>query len=1441
MSKPCRYFSSPGGCHRGNLCTFRHDQEQSSSNAPQTPTVLCRFLNSPGGCRKGDTCTFRHDQDLSSSNPGSPNHLSSRDPDTAPLGACRSFWNTGECKHSFNCRYKHKENPLRRSTEQQRPSELPSASSMNTGNPDFLFAGEKTPDSPAVTHNYLMKFLRDEFRFMNKAHDAGTFLRLLNNATASVAPKSSSLWTAEEGQQLFFKIASGNGLLRLADVVRWPNVSSRAGANRLVLSFQNHYVLLLRFFASDIVVKSSRSNLVNGTYMVVMENLEMFTTTVEKCMSAIMVEKRFRDPFERRAPGVPASGSCYEVISYLSTILYECITRFKNAVVTYPNLLRLVRAVHDWFTTWSQAVNSPDPQMRFDDPCTQLDARQLDYLISQLKERVDRNAKISTREESKIDMAKNASSSHIMSQPSSAHEEGVIAALHMVQQSVGGRHDNDHADIGEIRIAPTSQELICELPQFIPANIYDAPHHLPVGTMDRELDIQFRLLREELIAPLRASVQNVRNDLLSMRQRRTRMHEIFSKQGGKYRGFNNSQDSVIFNVYTGVSFSYLVPDWRGLATLLTIDTPPGRARSQGSGARTAYWESMGGKRLMQGCLVALIWEEGNDVDVYLGTMTSSTKDLKDSAASSASRLELKVVFFDDSVQMRVLQSLRQHSGGGRKVLIEAPVMFEAIRPFLEALRREPESIPFGKYLIHQPARALALQGVDPPQYATAPGFSFQLESLFREEAGVTGLELSVTDPDSVEVARRELKERSRLDPSQADAVVDALTREVSLIQGPPGTGKSYTGVEIIRILRQVATPILLIAFTNHALDHLLNSVIDNNITRRIVRLGGRSADERMREFSIEALEMAQGGSSLDGTIKDLYRNLKDTQKQIKQLMEKVVRKTTPSGAIMRHLDIEFPEHWESISYPPNWVSEMISYHIEQAGEGWERVQRRGKAPDNQNDEGENINLKFWLDGEDLDYLEQQSLPVPEAEAEIVDDVQLSSRNRFDVLAQVEGEQSGGSERDDISEVDIGDIVEEDWQTGSWDVVLVEDEDEPTVLLEDIQRLALQDPASQTPTSAILEILESSHSTLPKPDLPEVPRTNRPLQELLENSNVWFMSKEERRGLFSHWERETRDLLEITQHSDFDRLRDLHQEQLRSYQECKDQLSSLMKSLSPQVMVVEEAGQVLEAHILGTLVPSIEHMILIGDPLQLRPTLNNYALSMDNKRGKELYKFDMSLMERLSSGGLPMSLIDVQRRMRPDIADLVRNTLYPRLDDHNLVKKYPDVRGFRKNIFFMTHNHPENDGSEDISSKYNTFEANMIKELVLYLVRQGYSNDGDIVVLVGYLGQLVRVREVLSEQVTVVIDERDQRELENTQLDDDSEDTAMFGSVRTKKISSYVRIRTIDNYQGEEAKVVATFLPRMGRCRCTNTHDVRLSFCLPSGMLVPVMMSLISVE
>ena len=71
-----------------------------------------------------------------------------------------------------------------------------------------------------------------------------------------------------------------------------------------------------------------------------------------------------------------------------------------------------------------------------------------------------------------------------------------------------------------------------------------------------------------------------------------------------------------------------------------------------------------------------------------------------------------------------------------------------------------------------------------------------------------------------------------LDPSQAEALHAALTRKLVVIQGPPGTGKTYLGLKIVQALlhnrqywggveKPQPTPILVICYTNHALDQFL--------------------------------------------------------------------------------------------------------------------------------------------------------------------------------------------------------------------------------------------------------------------------------------------------------------------------------------------------------------------------------------------------------------------------------------------------------------------------------------------------------------------------------------------------------------------------------------------------------------------------------------------
>ena len=286
-------------------------------------------------------------------------------------------------------------------------------------------------------------------------------------------------------------------------------------------------------------------------------------------------------------------------------------------------------------------------------------------------------------------------------------------------------------------------------------------------------------------ASLRTSVQAVLDDM-STPQRQTQLSEVVKKRGGKYRGQSPSGDTLLFSIYTSVEFMNMTPDWRGLSVSLSIDTPPGRARSTQSSARARFWEGSSGKRLLSGGLVALVWQERDGLipTVHLGTISSSLREHVDSAKHDANRLPIRVSFFDHSIELRILQDLHtpRAERGGCKMLVEATVMFEAIRPFLEALRVEPTTLPFSKYLVHHPEGVLSLMTVDPPRYATLPGFSFELASLF-PEGTVDSLKLIPSDPRSIEGAREQLRQSTQLDPSQADSVIDALTREVALIQG----------------------------------------------------------------------------------------------------------------------------------------------------------------------------------------------------------------------------------------------------------------------------------------------------------------------------------------------------------------------------------------------------------------------------------------------------------------------------------------------------------------------------------------------------------------------------------------------------------------------------------------------------------------------------------
>lgn len=153
---------------------------------------------------------------------------------------------------------------------------------------------------------------------------------------------------------------------------------------------------------------------------------------------------------------------------------------------------------------------------------------------------------------------------------------------------------------------------------------------------------------------------------------------------------------------------------------------------------------------------------------------------------------------------------------------------------------------------------------------------------------------------------------------------------------------------------------------------------------------------------------------------------------------------------------------------------------------------------------------------------------------------------------------------------------------------------------------------------------------------------------------------------------------------------------------------LLCGVNAKVLICEEAGEVLEAHMLTALLPSVEHCMLIGDHQQLRPQVQNFNLSSESRSGGQ-YGLDISLFERLVkpqdifAKPLPLSTLEVQRRMHPSISQLVRETQYRRLKDDPSVSSYPEVVGMRHRLFWMHHEKLEDDKSDgDLTSRTNSF-------------------------------------------------------------------------------------------------------------------------------------------
>ncbi|RPA81978.1 hypothetical protein BJ508DRAFT_414451 [Ascobolus immersus RN42] len=213
--------------------------------------------------------------------------------------------------------------------------------------------------------------------------------------------------------------------------------------------------------------------------------------------------------------------------------------------------------------------------------------------------------------------------------------------------------------------------------------------------------------------------------------------------------------------------------------------------------------------------------------------------------------------------------------------------------------------------------------------------------------------------------------------------------------------------------------------------------------------------------------------------------------------------------------------------------------------------------------------------------------------------------------------------------------------------------------------------------------------------------------------------------------------------------------------------TLVAATKPRVVMIEEAAESLEGPLIVGCTPSVQQLILVGDHRQLTGTCAVKDLERDP------YFLCVSMFERLVNNDIGYTMLSAQRRMRPEIRQLIYPIYLDKLYDHESVVGRPSVKGMGDtNVFFYTHDQYE--ASNSGTSKVNEQESKMITEFCNYLVLNG-NDPKRITILTFYAGQKFKIYGDL----------RDHQGLRDAQI----------------------RVATVDAYQGEENDIVILSLVR----------------------------------
>ena len=211
--------------------------------------------------------------------------------------------------------------------------------------------------------------------------------------------------------------------------------------------------------------------------------------------------------------------------------------------------------------------------------------------------------------------------------------------------------------------------------------------------------------------------------------------------------------------------------------------------------------------------------------------------------------------------------------------------------------------------------------------------------------------------------------------------------------------------------------------------------------------------------------------------------------------------------------------------------------------------------------------------------------------------------------------------------------------------------------------------------------------------------------------------------------------------------------------------NVLKDIGPRIVIVEEAAEVLESHIITSLSKHTEHLVLIGDHHQLKPKNNVYELEIN-------YNMNISLFERLINNKFDYVTLTRQHRMRPEISCLIKHFYETKIEDHESVKNREHILGVKQDISFINHSILEDNlGDDENRSKMNKYEGRYLVKLAKFFIRQHYL-PSQITILATYSGQTTFIRNELKR--------------ENVES---------------------IRVCTVDNFQGEENDIILLSLVR----------------------------------